>query len=269
MTKYTGKKAMKPRAYKKRTYKKKPVVSRTVRNYVKKEFARQAENKVVNVEQNNISFGNIVENSTMHIFPMLPYTGYLTISPGVGQNQRVGNQVKIRKIMLNYTLNPLAYNASTNPNPQPVEVLMYLGYLKQEKGVLPTAFEFTQFFQSGGTSRAPSGNLSDLVADINTDVWTIKKAWRHKLGNANNAGTGNTAAAQSFANNDFKLNVVRRMNITKYCQKTLRFNDTTNTQSGNNLFFFYQCVAAGGGVFSISTVPAQINFAVNLYYEDA
>jgi len=53
---------------------------------------------------------------------MLPYTGYGTIPQGVTQGTRIGNTVKVKKLMLSYVLRPTSYNATFNAFPQPVEV---------------------------------------------------------------------------------------------------------------------------------------------------
>jgi len=49
----------------------------------------------------------------------------------------------------------------------------------------------------------------------------------------------------------------------------LRFLDAANTLQGKNLFFFYQAVAAGGGIMSSTTLPVNIEFWIDLQYEDA
>jgi len=248
----------------------KPKVSFAVKKYVKRTLSAKIENKTVAVEFET-QFGSYDSAATpsMNAYPMMPYTGYITIPQGVTQGTRVGNQIKIKRVMLNYTLYPLAYNATTNLRPQPVEVLMYLGNTKASRGIIPDSGDLSVFFQLGATARPPNGSLDDCLLDVNRDYWDVKKAWRHKIGNANNGGTGNLAAAQSFANNDFKLSVVRRLNITKLCPKTVKFNDSSNPQQGPNLFFMFQCVPAAGGVFAADQRVVHINYFVQIDYEDA
>nr|UOF82259.1 capsid protein [Cressdnaviricota sp.] len=243
-------------------------VSATVKKYVKSQIHKNVENKVMNVAVAG-AFGNILQSPTMNVFPMTPYTGYLVISQGVTANARLGNQVTTRRVMLNYCLVPKPYDATTNPLCRPQEVDMFLGYVKATPSTLPNATDFNNLFQVGSTSLGPQGELPDLIADINKDYWHISKRWRHKVGYADVTGTGAAAGSQYYANNDFKFNVVRKLNITKYCPKTLLFNDSANTPTSRGLFFFYQCVSATGAVQPVTTLALDIDYWLTYEYEDA
>jgi len=247
---------------------KKRSVSAGVKKYVKAQISRNIEDKCINVNGGQ-SFGNILESPDMNVYPMLPYTGYGTIPQGVLQNCRIGNTVKVKKLYLSYVLRPTGFNASFNPFPEPMEIDMFLGYVNQVPGFLPVPGDFTYLFQNGASSIAPVGSLRDLISTVNKDYWTIKKRWRHKIGYSNNQGSGAIAATQYSANNDFHLNVVKKLDITKHVSKTLRFLDAANTLQGKNLYFFYQAVAAGGGIMSSTTLPVNIEFWIDLQYEDA
>jgi len=248
--------------------KRKSSVSVGVKKYVKSQIHKEIENKCQQINGGG-AFGNVAGSSTLNMYPMLPYTGYMQISQGLRQNERTGNEIRIRKVMLNYVLKPNAYDAIYNNVLQPVEIDLFLGYVKRTPGELPIAADVTQLFQNGSSTTPPLGTLRDLISVINTDYWHISKRWRHKLGFAEYYGTGTQVASQSFTNNDFKLNVVNKIDITKFCNKTCKFNDATNTNQGKNLFFFYQAVAANGAAFSGYQIPAQMDFWVDFTYEDA
>jgi hypothetical protein len=265
----------KRRAYKKRSVKnyarggkKSSVVSSAVKKYVKRTIHKNIENKKVQYVVNK-NFGSVVASADMNIFPMMPLTGSMIIEQNITQSGRVGNSINVRKCTLAYTLFPKPYDATTNAIPVPLEVQFFLGHVKRYKGTLPTASDMGYLFQSGSSSSAPAGVLADLIAPINTDHWRIFKTWRHKLGYANYTGTGNQATFQSMNNNDFKLNYTRKMDITKYCPKTVKFDDNLNTSNSNGLYLFYQCVSAVGSTLNAVTLPANINFEVNLDYEDS
>lgn len=256
----------------KRTFKKKRVAKRTVsvavKNYVKRSIAVATENKVVNFQQ-QLSFGNAAANSSLYAHPILPYTGFGTIGQGITQGARIGNEIKIRKVMLKYVLRPTGYDVGSNPFPVPIEVEMYLGRTRGVPGEIPAVVDFNNLYQSGSTVFGPAGNLNDLLTEVNTDYWTIKKRWRHKIGFAGNNGSGAIAASQYFNNNDFKLNVVKKMNITKLCPKTLKFNDSNNTVQGPGLFFFYQALSANGNTNGSTVLPCHITYWIDIHYEDA
>lgn len=252
----------------KRNYAKKPKVSSAVQKYVKTTISKTIENKCVQIN-GGFSFGNVLESPDLGAYPMAPLNTYWTISQSIGQGGRIGNQIKIKSAHLNYILRPTPYDAVTNPNVCPTEVQLMLGYLRATPNTIPVAADINQLFQSGSTSVAPSGTLRDLVSVINTDKWVIRKRWTHKLGYADNGGTGAIPAAQYFTNNDFHLNVKRSINITKMLPSHFRFNDTEQSNLTRNLFFMQNAVQANGSGGGTTQLFATIEFWIDIHYEDA
>ena len=150
------------------------------KKYVKKSISRNIENKTVEINAGQ-SFGSYLEDNTLNAYPMLPYSGYMSIPQGVTQGTRLGNEIRIKKVMLNYVLRPAPYDATFNANPQPFEIELMLGYVKQYPGVLPNNADTVRLYQSGATSFAPSGSLRDIISTINGDVWHISKDGDTKL----------------------------------------------------------------------------------------
>ena len=267
----------KKRSYKKRASTKKrsvrggkrsSAVSSAVKSFVTKQLHGAIEDKCVQINYGS-SFGNVLESPDFNAFPMCPLTGYWTIGQGVGQGNRVGNVIKTRRVYLNYIIHPTVYDALTNPNPQPIEVQLMLGYVKNTPCFAPIAGDIGQLFQQGSNVLAPIGNLRDIISVINTDYWTMKKRWTHKVGFASSTGTGSQAPQQYFANNDFKMNIVKRMDITKLIPKTHVFNDANSTTNTKNLFLMYYAVSAMGPLYNSTQLPANIEFWVDFHYEDA
>jgi len=265
---------MPPRKSKLRKGKKRPIRSRprtvslAVKKYVKRTIHSQIENKSVQIN-GGYGFGNVLEGPDLNAYPMCPLNGYWSIPQGTGAGGRIGNQIKTRKCYLSYVLRPLPYDAISNAFVRPMEVQMMLGYVKNTPSIIPSSFDVNQIFQSGSSVAAPVGTLRDLIATVNSDYWVVKKKWIHKLGFANNAGTGANGNAQSYANNDFKLNVVKRIDITKFVPSTYQFNDNSITPTSKNLFFMFQAVSAGGDLFTATQLPANIEFWIDFHYEDA
>jgi len=241
---------------------------RSFKAYVDKVVRRNIENKVQNIE-NATNIGNYLNSATLYSYPITPYAGFMTIGQGVTQNTRVGNVIRTRRVTLNYVLRPNAYNAVSNAGPAPFEIDMFLGYVKQSPGELPTAGDFNNLFQNGSSAVGPVGNLSDLIASVNKDYWTIKKRWRHKVGFSNNSGTGTNVSYQSFSNNDFKLNVVKKLDITRHVPKIIKWNDGVTTPTSRGLFFFFQLVSSAGNVLAGTQQPGNIEYWVEFNYEDA
>jgi hypothetical protein len=219
-------------------------------------------------------FGSYAQSAAyaMNAWPMLPYTGasFINIPQGVGQGNRIGNTIKIRKVMLSYVLRQNPYNLISNPQPQPLDVMFKLGHIKRIPGSLPTTGETNLLFQFGNTTVAPTGTTRDMIFNINKDYWNIKKSWVHKLGTSSYGGTGAQPDYQGFHNNDYKLTYVRRMDITKLVQKTIKFQDaTTETTQGPNLFLMFQALTVNGAVASGAYTPANLSYFITIDYEDA
>jgi len=254
---------------KKRVYgKRKSSVSQAVKKYVKRTIHTQIENKSVQIN-GGVSFGNVNESPDFNAYPMCPLSGYWGIAQGIAQGNRIGNQIKTRQAYLSYVLRPNAYEVSTNANPRPQEVQLMLGYVKNTPSFAPASLDIQQLFQSGSSATAPVGSLRDIISVINTDYWVIKKRWTHKIGYASATGTGGVAAAQFNTNNDFKLNVVKRINITKMLPALFQFNDNSITPTSKNLFFMFYSVASTGAVMSNVELPVNIEFWLDYHFEDA
>lgn len=269
--------ALKKRSYRKRVSRgkkrvvggrRKSSVSVGVKKYVNRIVHSQIENKSTQINA-GFNFGNILESPELNAYPMCPHVGFWTINQGVLSNNRIGNQIKVRKIHLNYVLRPAPYDVTFNAFPTPVEVQLFLGYVKDTPTITPTAFDFLQIVQSGASAANFTGSLRDIVAVMNKDYWVIKKRWTHKIGYAAATGSGSNASAQFNSNNDFKLNVVRRMDITKFAPKLCQFNDSTTTPTSKNLYFFQQAVWANGSTSGATTLTTSIDFWIDFEYEDA
>jgi len=264
VSKRTGK-----RVLRKRVYRKKPTrVSKNVKQYVKKYIHSQIENKHVNIERAQ-TFGGYLQDTTLGMFPVCPFTSLYPVPIGTTQGTRIGNKIKTRRVTLNYVIRPQPYAAGVNDNPQPYYVLLFLGNYKESKGLLPGSLQTAQLYDNGSGSLAPASDLGDLVADINKDAWNI--VWRktEKVGAALSAGPGNLPNFSQFANNDVPYSVVRRNNITRHCPKTITFNDSSGSQQGSNMFFFYYCVTMSGSVLPATQRPLAIDYWCKYEYEDA
>lgn len=247
---------------------KKSFVSSSVRKYVKRTISKTIENKCIQVN-GGFSFGNYLESPDLGAYPMAPLALYWSLPQSIGQGGRIGNQVKIKSAHLNYILRPTPYDAVSNPNPCPTEVQLMLGYLRASPNTLPVAADINQLFQAGSSSAGPVGTLRDLISSINTDKWVIKKRWTHKLGFADNSGTGALPGSQYFDNNDFHLNIKRSINITKMLPSHFRFNDTEQSNLTKNLFFLQNAVQANGSGGGATQLFANIEFWIDIRYEDA
>lgn len=254
----------------KRTSKKRSTrkVSKSVKKYVKREIHKQVETKSFYV-QSGVNTGSVLESPDWNTSPILFYPAYHTLPLGVSNGNRIGNRCMLRKVYLRYTINPLPYDAATNVAPSPQHVMLILYRLKQAKAILPTSTDLSKIFDNGGGSFAANGTLTDLLADYNRDYFDIAKSWREKVGYAAYDGTGALPAQQNFNNNDYPFNVVRKLDITKYLNKVMIFDDSTATVQNNNLFFGFVSVNGTGNASGATQLTIKVNWSIQILYEDA
>lgn len=251
----------------KRGYKSKNV-STAVKTYVKRALGKEIENKSVQIN-GGLNFGNVLESTDMNAYPMCPLNGFWSIPQGVGAGSRIGNQIKTRRATLSYVLRPIGYDVTINPFPRCTEVQLMLGYVKNTPCFQPAGVDIQQLFQGGSSVVPPVGSLRDIIATINTDYWVIKKRWTHKVGFSIIDGTGSAPTNQYYSNNDFKLNTVKKIDITKFVPATYQFNDSGVSPTSRNLFLMFQAVSATGEVMTATTLPCNIEFWVDYHYQDA
>lgn len=252
----------KSRPYKKR----KQTVPKNVKMYVKRSIQGVCENKQAyhSVSTNYITAFNV--SGTLLAAPLHPYAGSITIPQNVGSSDRIGNKIRVVKAMFNYILNPEVYNASLNPSPTPNIVKLWIGYDKRTP-LVPTP-SAPNFIQTGNTSSTLTGYLIDVVKPVNKDCYKIYKTRTHKIGHSSETGSGSSAIAGYQSNNDFKMNAIGKIDITRYLQKNVQFNDTTNTQTnGHGLFAYWTAVRADGLTNGVQ--PINMSYWIDFYYEDA
>lgn len=243
-------------------------VPQSVKTFVKRAIDRNVENKTKNYFNTGaLIYPSSSANMVASIVPVSPYASYLEMSQGTGQGNRVGNAIYIKRLWLKGTIFPRPYDATSNPSPEPSRVIFWFFYDKTATTTIPAPG--SDFLQQGNSTVALQNQLSDCWCPINTDKYRLLAKRVFKLGFANNGGTGNSAANQSFANNDFKLNHDFTINLTDKCIRKVRYNDNNTTPSTRGLYWMYTVVSSTGGGYGASRIPAEMEYSLNVSYEDA
>lgn len=258
---------------KRKTYKKyvKRPVSLAVKKFVQRSIKVASENKVVNWSYNAELFNFNATGSqwyTYNFHQLSPNVTNLVISQGVGQGQRIGNNIKTVKAILKFAICPNPYNATSNPTVVPTNIRIIIFSSKNHPVQIPPFSQFqNHLFQAGNSSNGPLNNLMDQLNELNRDIFTIHYDKMIKVGNAWNSLV--QATPQGFNNNDYKLNVMRKINITKYLPKVYQYNDTTNNPtSGRSVYvMFIQSNAEGTPQNSIA-LQNKIFMDVDYHYEE-
>lgn len=257
---------------KKRVSRKRIVKDKKVREIVKKEIARNIEDKSIQfaVSDYNLYPSNATNfpNNTLHLSPN---SSTLAIVQGTGQGNRVGNAIKIKKMRFKAMLTPQPWDNTLNPNPRPLIVRMVMYYDREDPNLLPAPG--STFFQNGSSSTGFSNSPIDILRPINTDRYKVFKIKDYKLGYSQYAGTANTVANQgayqAYSNNDFKMVQMIDEDVTKYLVKHVKYNDNLSDPMTRGLYVTFFMIATDGTNLVSTWIPAEISYILDCTYEDA
>lgn len=255
----------------KRRYKKRGVRRPAIKKMIQRELSRQCENKSLqhyDFDQRLYTIGN-ASFPTDNIFPLGPDGVGLVMNQGTAQGQRIGNQVRTKKLTFKGTLCCLPYDATFNPQPQPLMVKLWILYDKTTPTVQPAVQANNDFFQNGNAAKGFHGDLTDQWSPVNTDRYRVLTTRSFKLGFANAQNLGTVTSYQGFANNDYKLNCSFSINLTKYYPKRVKFNDGLTAPTTRGLWAMFTYAPANGGVLPATLYCAGLQWMQDYQYEDA
>lgn len=238
------------------------VVSRNVRRAL--EEVKQFTFDVANVQINAYP----VTGTMSIIAPLTPYQGFLQISQGSSAAQRIGNRIRTVKSVLAFSCHPGIFNAVANPTPKPQILRVWIGRHRSTPTFAPVPSSFTTFFQNNSSSTAPTGTIQDLIRPINDDSFYVVWAKSYKIGYADTATAGVTTTTY-YPNNDFHGSVNERIDVTKWCPRDIRFNDTDNTSYTNGLYMWCECVNYDGSLDAGTTAALRMHYNLTYQYVDA
>lgn len=258
----------------KKAYKKKPLSSfrkmvkkdqipDKIKNYVKRTLDHRIENKT---QQFYVS-GNLLRNitndistwRTSNIFYLSPSATDVLITQGVGQGNRIGNKITIKKAVVRGILYP-----NDEGDEKPLEVNAYICNMKMANTIseVRTVIE-NQFFQDGNNELPLTGTLPDYILQPNNDVLTMHKRMCYKLGVAQNGTNVN------FINNDFKYNQKFNIDVTKYLKKTYTFNDTVGDPIDPYVCLIFSPTPADNILNGEGAQTCYLDLCIQIDYEDA
>lgn len=258
---------------KKKMSKKKPVA---MTKLIRKVIRRYAEKKQLYYDQtaNLASISNTSTTVAGNIWHLTPYIGNTygpTINRGSANNQFLGNDFRITKYTFDLTIYPALYNATTNNQSKPYFVRLYFFKVKKNPVTAPPVSDFQwvagNFFEAGGTNQGFYGSLIDLSKKISTENYTYLTSRTYKVGPAAPATGSGSTAYHIATNNDFKLAIFDKINLTKYFKTPIKVNDANQTMTPW-VFCLAQIVSATGEVTNTSQRPIDIQSVINVSYTD-
>lgn len=228
-------------------------VSQTVKKYVNNRIHANIQNKhhILSAHNNNIT-------GPQFVLSLMP-----TLNTGTGESQRTGNMIRLMSAKISFIVNMIPYVALTNPYGGPIHFrYIVLSQRTDNKNVL----DLTRFFETNNNAQTIAGNHLNQLLPINDELYKVHKSGRFRLGNT--AQSNNFPVAGSNFDNS-KLSIYKKINIGKYCNKKLRFDDSsTNLPSNFNLWMIILVSYANGSSVD-SFVLSNISYVVEHYYENA
>ena len=241
----------------------KNALAKTVRTIIQ----QQAEKKRVQfTQEDKLLYAYNSASWAASIFPVTPYGASLTLNQGVGDGSRVGNRVKLSKLRFRGMIVPTGYNATTNPNPVPVAVKMWLLYDKENPNTISPPG--SDFLQNGNSSGPLQATITDSFASVNSDRWVVKAEKIFKLGFSAYGGTGTQPAFQSTTNNDFKLMHEFDMDLLPLVSKTVVYDDNTSIPETRGLFCVMEVLNIFGSTLPVAAALAEMHYQLTMEYTD-
>lgn len=204
------------RTNKRRKNRKTANVSKKVKTYVRREIGRQAENKIQGFASDSVAIYTYISNTNFTLLNCI-------LSQGVGQGDRIGNAVRLRKatLRLNIWMDPTAANS---------EVGKYIDVyiVKYRKGpVLPISVtDATHFLQSGNGAVQYDGSAMSGLRVVNSDLFKVKKRMRFQM--INGYTTLNNYGLIGAASRTFNID------CTKMMLKLQKYNDAYGASPTND-----------------------------------
>jgi len=155
-----------------------------------------------------------------------------TISQGTNVQQRIGNEIKLKKWVIQGQIAPYQNTANLNANdiiPSSITgtIDVYFGRLlnnNEISNILPGLFE------NGSSSSDPAGTQALIFRKINKDEYKIYWHKSFKMSPANFSAIVASGTANPLANNDFSLTRTFGFDVCKHICKNavIKYNDSDN-----------------------------------------
>ncbi len=190
------------------------------------------------------------------------------LGQGTGASQRVGNKIRVKRATLKLVMYPAAYDNvgnELNTVPQPYDVRMIITHSKQTPSEVVVG---SNFFDNGNTTAPPSNRLTDMVRDVNRNVFVVNKDARFKIGNASYEGSASNPHFSYYANNDYKLNLMRTFDVTKYLPKNIEWNDVVGVPTSFVPSCIFLIAPAVGTITPTGEFPIEYYSELKIDYTD-
>ena len=247
------------RAYAKRSS---PMKMGQIQKYVKQEISRNIEQKDIVAYGFNIDVLTTA-GSTPTNFCLLPEP-----SQGTGESDRIGNEIKIKKLFVRGFVNLKPYDSTSNPTgPTPLMIKMWV---VSAKNVNTNSFGNTpvgDFFNIANSSVGFNANIRDQLLPVNQDMYKVHATKVFKIGVGAASTQAGTSSATAYLDNSPFIHPFY-FDCSKYVS-TLRFDEAQTWATNKNLFLVITATRCDGSTTSSTLAPCEWHYMVQAKYHDA
>lgn len=251
-------------------------LTKTIRRVIN----RQAETKSVQTSVSKFPMclqqsGSVIGGNVFIMTPSQATYGY-NISRGTSNNNMIGNKIRITSLIQDIVIVPLPYDGTTNTQVRPSIVRLYYFKSKRNPAEDPNIAAYANssttatadFFDLSSGDYGFIGGLFDMTRKIAPENYTYLTHRTYKVGNATPALTAGTTTAHALTNNDYKMSVISRVNLTRYVNKTPWTKDDAGNWTKPWIICLIQVVSGNGDIYTTSQLPVNVQFNVSCKFKD-
>jgi len=237
-------------------FKKKPL-KKITKTDISRAISRRLENKIIvdyAANQTILPASSTVAPTSRYLLPLL--------SQGLGQGNRIANQIHIRKARTSLYINTKRTGDNMINNPLMIRVWLVSSKIVNSN----TAPAWNEFFQTGNLSAPFQQTMLDMILPVNKNEFVVyfDKTYKVGLGAilASNIDTTNSLDNSSM---NHRIDI----DWEQHFKSAIDYNDTNTVPTNRNLFLLFQCVRADGAAMVSSTESgAEFHIANTVSYED-
>lgn len=278
----------KKKGYKKKAYKKKATVSKKpkaevkIKKAIKTYLSRQVETKICQLG-GRLFLKTLSSSSTQaqvdgNCVMITPQGGtqpinchYSIIGNGIGQDQRIGDEIRIKAQYFHYMAVPNLYDSTFNnvPTPNVLKIWLIQPKITNTLGIannkILTGSATCDFFENQTNADSGlTGSLIDLMRKIDMDNYKVIAYKEHKIGYDGNLNTSNLLGSTPTSNT-YQSYVKGCFKIKPYTWKVNRL-ELLQMQP---IYILCQCIPVSPAVSQVPTIiPINLDYNLSTYYTD-
>lgn len=283
--------------YRRRNYRKRPAVRKaykpkpkrsgrksntTIKKVVNQVLARKVETKILQLSGRlfckTLSASSTqaqVDGNTVMITPQggtqSINCSYPIIGNGIGQDQRVGDECKIKGQYFHYMAVANLYDPTFNnlPTPNILRIWVIKPKVQNTLGIannkiLTTSASCDFFENQSNADSGMTGQLIDLMRKVDTDNYQVIAYREHKIGYDGNLNTSNVVSSTPTSNT-YKSYIKGCIKIKGYTWKVNRLE----LSQQQPMYILTQCIPVSPAVSQVPTiVPINLDFNLTTYFTD-